>query len=104
MSQFHPISPSALSRERRRLLGLIHAAAGEEPADLVLKNARYVNIFSQEVCRQDIAVKDGVIVGLGDYRGREEIDLSGRVVCPGRLTTPKESCPPSEMVRAHSPG
>ena len=83
MSQFHPISPSALSRERRRLLGLIHAAAGEEPADLVLKNARYVNVFSQEVCRQDIAVKDGVIVGLGDYRGREEIDLSGRVVCPG---------------------
>ncbi len=70
---------SALSRMQH----LIEVAAGREPADLVLKNARYVNVFSGELCKGDIAVTDGRIAGIGSYRGRQEIDVSDCVVCPG---------------------
>ncbi len=62
---------------------LVEVAAGREPAPLVLKNAAYVNVFSGEICRADIALCDGVIAGVGVYSGVEERDLSGKIVCPG---------------------
>ncbi len=61
----------------------ISAAQGQEPADLVLKNAAYVNVFSNEICTGDIAVTEGLIVGLGRYSGKEEIDCTGKIVLPG---------------------
>lgn len=61
------------------------AASGEQPADLVLKNARIVNVFSGEIQAGDIAICDGVIVGIGSYRGRREEELGGRYVCPGLI-------------------
>ena len=61
----------------------IAAARGEAPADLVLKNARVVNVFSNEVETADVAIQDGVIVGVGRYSGREERDLAGKYLCPG---------------------
>ncbi len=64
---------------------IIAAAAGREPADLVLKNATYVNVFSNELCRADIAVAEGLIVGLGSYSGAEEADMAGKLVLPGFL-------------------
>lgn len=63
----------------------IAAANGSLDAALVLKNARVVNVFTDELTPCDIAVEDGVIVGLGDYRGREEVDLGGKIVCPGLI-------------------
>ena len=83
VSQPHQHSASALRQEHDRLRRLILTAAGEASADLVLKNACYVNVFSQELCRQDIAIQDGFIVGLGKFQGKEELDLTGKVVCPG---------------------
>lgn len=62
---------------------IIAAAAGREPADLVLKNAVYVNVFSNELCQADIAVAEGVIVGLGEYSGIAELDMTEKIVCPG---------------------
>ena len=62
---------------------IIAAASGREPADLVLKNATYVNVFSNELCQDDIAITHGVIVGLGKYTGRTELDVTGKIVCPG---------------------
>ena len=70
-----------LARKRR----LIRVAMGEEPADLVLKNAVYVNVFSHELCRADIAVAGDRIAGLGAYHGREEYDMTGRVILPGLI-------------------
>ena len=60
-------------------------AAGREPADLVLKNAAYVNVFSNEICHGDIAVAEGLIVGMGEYSGAEEVDCGGKIVLPGFL-------------------
>ena len=64
---------------------VIAAAAGREKADLVLKNATYVNVFSNELCTADIAVAEGLIVGMGSYQGEEEVDLRGKIVLPGFL-------------------
>lgn len=62
---------------------LAEVARGEKPADLVFKNASYVNVFTNQVETGDIAVAGGFIAGIGNYRGREEIDLQGKVLLPG---------------------
>lgn len=62
---------------------IIEAASGREKAELVLKNATYVNVFTHELCTDDIAVTHGVIVGLGKYTGKTELDMTGKIVCPG---------------------
>ncbi len=62
---------------------IIEVAAGRQQADLVLKNATYVNVFSGEMATEDIAVTEGLIVGLGSYEGIQEVDMTGKVVLPG---------------------
>ena len=59
-------------------------ALGEEKADVVLKNADYVNVFSGTVEHGDIAVANGLVVGMADhYDGLMEVDVSGKIVAPG---------------------
>ena len=61
---------------------IIAVAAGREKADLVLKNAKYLNVFSNEFLCGDIAVANGLIAGVGKYDGKTEIDVSGKLVLP----------------------
>ena len=75
----------ALNRSLERKLRLIEVAAGRRPAELVLKNAAYVNVFSNAVCHGDIAVTEGVIAGVGSYSGEREVDVSGKLVLPGLI-------------------
>lgn len=63
----------------------IAAARGDQPAQLVLKNARVVNVFTHEVEQADVAIHQGRIVGIGEYTGVEERDLAGKYVCPGLI-------------------
>ena len=58
-------------------------ARGLEQADLVLKDARIINVFTEEIIRGDIAIQDGIIAGIGSFQGKEERDLGGKYVCPG---------------------
>lgn len=69
----------------RRLAERILAAAGTKKASLVLKHGRVVNVFTSRLVEADVAVEDGVIVGIGEYEGESEIDLRGAVVCPGLI-------------------
>lgn len=62
---------------------IIAVAADREKADLVLKNAKYLNVFSNEFLSGDIAVANGLIAGVGKYDGKTEIDVSGKLVLPG---------------------
>ena len=62
---------------------IIAVAVGREKADLVLKNAKYLNVFSNEFLSGDIAVANGLIAGVGKYDGKTEIDVSGKLVLPG---------------------
>ena len=80
---------------------------GLRKAEFVLKNARIVNVFTREILEGDIAIQDGMIVGIGNYQGEEETDLGGRYVCPGfidshlhlesTLVTPAELVPTKEI-------
>lgn len=72
-----------IALKTRKKQRMVRVAMGVEKADLVLKNATYVNVFSDELCRGDIAVAEGLVVGMGDYSGEREVDVSGRIVAPG---------------------
>ena len=62
---------------------VINVARGLEKAELVIKNANVVNVLSEEIHKADIAIEDGIIVGIGDnYSGRKEIDINGAYVTP----------------------
>lgn len=62
---------------------IAQAALGKRKAPLVLKNARVVQVFTNELISGDIAIADGVILGVGEYHGEREIDMKGKFVCPG---------------------
>ena len=64
-----PITVKALKKR-------ISAARGEIPANLVLKGGQVVNVFSGKIQKGDVAIYDGVIVGVGPvYHGKEEKDF-----------------------------
>ena len=64
---------------------LIDLAMKNKSADLVFKNAKVVNVFSHEIINADVAVHDGIIVGIGNYDGSENIDLQGKFIVPGLI-------------------
>ncbi len=69
-----------------KLLRTIKVARGEEPADILFKNARVVNVFTGEIENASVAVCDGVIAGVGDYSDAKEIiDLCGKFLAPGLI-------------------
>ena len=61
----------------------ILTAKGDVRAELVLKNARVINVFTNEIEQADVAIRQGVILGVGHYTGETELDLQGKYVCPG---------------------
>lgn len=67
----------------KRMQQLMKAARGAVPADLVLKGGRIVNVFSGRIEQADVAIQDGVIVGVGRYSGKEEVDVSRYHLTPG---------------------
>lgn len=64
---------------------LADVAAGRRKADVVLKNAAYLDVFSVCVRRGDIAVCGGKIAGVGEYEGEVEYDFGGKIVTPGLI-------------------
>jgi adenine deaminase len=64
----------------------IAAARGQEPVDRLLTNLQLVNVFSGEIYPSELAIKDGLVVGVGPgYHAAETIDLGGRYVAPGLI-------------------
>jgi len=70
---------------KEQLKELIEAARGVSISDLVLKNGNILNVFTGEIETGDVAIKNGTIVGIGSYNGREEIDVSDKYICPGLI-------------------
>ncbi|WP_157068167.1 amidohydrolase family protein, partial [Desulfosarcina cetonica] len=62
---------------------IIAAARGDAAVDLLLTGARIVNVFSGRIQSGSIAIKDGYVIGFGDYPAKETLDLGGRYVAPG---------------------
>ncbi len=96
-----------INRKLSKKLRIVEVAAGREKADLVLKNASYVNVFSNEICHGDIAVAEGLIVGMGSYSGETEADMSGKIVLPGfidaHIHLESAMVSPSQFVKAVLP-
>ena len=61
----------------------LRVARGDEPADLVIRGARVLSVFTREWLETDVAIADGWIAGLGDYEGRETIEGAGKYLVPG---------------------
>lgn len=78
-------------------------ARHREKAELVLKNANVVNVFTGEIMRADVAVAGGRIAGIGTYEGVHEEDLNGKYVCPGfidsHLHLESTLVTPAELIR-----
>lgn len=68
-----------------KLKKLVDVASGRQPADLVIKNARVVDVFTPSIYEGDIAIVDGIIAGVGAYIGENEIDASGLYASPGLI-------------------
>ncbi len=76
----------------------LSASLGQTKAELVIKNARYLNVYTGEILRADIALDGGFIVGIGEYEGKKTYYTDGLIV-PGfidghihiesSMTTPK---------------
>jgi adenine deaminase len=69
----------------RNIQQKLSVARGEQPAALLFKNARLVNVLSGEIHPANVAVDDGRVVGFGDYRARKVIDLKGAYLAPSLI-------------------
>lgn len=65
------------------LKNIINAAMGREKADIVLKNGKIIDVLGHGIIEGNVGIKDGIIIGAGDYEGAEEIDVKGAYIAPG---------------------
>lgn len=104
---FHESYTGKINRKLVKKVHVVDAATGRVPADLVIKNASYVNVFSNSICRGDISVAEGLIVGIGRYNGLTEIDASGKLILPGfidaHIHLESSLVAPSEFAKAVLP-
>ena len=87
---------------------LLAAARGEQPADLLLRNGRVVNVLSGEIEDADVALHGECIAGVGaGYTAAETIDLQGAYVAPGLIDAhvhiESSLCLPSQFAAAVVP-
>jgi adenine deaminase len=86
---------------------LTRYSRGDAPADLLIDNARVVDVFGGEIVETAVAVVRSRIVGLGDYEARERLDLEGAYLAPGfidaHVHVESSLVTPAEFARAVVP-
>lgn len=91
----------------RNLNQRLAVARGEVPAELLFKNARVVNVLSGEIYQGNVAVDDGRVIGIGDYKARKTINLHGAYLAPslidGHFHIESAQVTAAEFVRAVVP-
>ncbi len=61
---------------------------GDLPADLVLRGGQVFDLMTGEMLKGDVAICGDTIVGImGDYEGREVVDVTGLTLVPGFIDT-----------------
>ena len=83
---------------------IIRVSKGEDLADLVIKNAKLVNVLSEEIYETDIAIIGDKIAGISKgYKGKKEIDVKGAYVTPsfidGHVHIESSMLMPSEFAK-----
>ncbi len=88
---------------KRTLKRRLAAATKREKADVVVKNGTIIDVFTLTTYQADLAVTDGVIVGIGDYEGKHEIDAKGAYISPafidGHVHIESAMVPPEEFAK-----
>ena len=86
---------------------MVELARGDKRVDLVLKNARLINVFSGDIHLTNVAVHQDRIIGMGDYQAKEQIDLKGKYLVPGfmdgHVHLESSMVTPAEFTRAVVP-
>ncbi len=86
---------------------ILPVALGSEPAELVLKNVEYLNVFTGEFLTGDIAIAGGRVAGVGRYHGKAEIDCAGKTAVPGFIDShihmESSMLSPAQFARAAAP-
>jgi adenine deaminase len=92
---------------KEQLKRRIAAATKREKAELVIKKAQVVDVFTLTIYEADVAVTDGIIVGVGSYEGLEEIDANGAFMAPafidGHVHIESAMVPPEEFAKVVVP-
>lgn len=70
---------------KEQLKRRIAIAAKRKKADVVIKNGKIIDVFTSQVIDGDVAIADGMIVGIGDYEGKKIVDAKRRYICPGLI-------------------
>ena len=71
--------------EKKLLMDVIDVAAGRKAASLVIKNGRVVDVYNGRILDRSVAIEQGLIAGIGDYEGVEEMDAAGAYIIPGLI-------------------
>ncbi len=89
------------------LKDIIDAAYGRKKADIVLKNGKVIDVLGHGIIEGNVGIKDGVIIGIGNYEGMEEIDVKGAFIAPGLVDShvhiESAMVTPAEYARAVMP-
>ncbi len=64
---------------------LVEVAAGREPADLLIRNAKVVDVFGGGILKTPVSVADGHFAGFGEVEAHETLDAQGRYLLPGLM-------------------
>jgi len=68
---------------KAELKKLVDTASGRCPADLVIRNAKVVDVYGGTIMEGDIAIVDGCVAGIGNYEGKSVYDAKGKFAAPG---------------------
>ncbi|GAF20846.1 LOW QUALITY PROTEIN: adenine deaminase [Bacillus sp. JCM 19047] len=72
--------------EPTSLKNQLRAASGEQACDLLLQNATIVDVYTCSTFQGNIAITDGIIVGIGAYTsGKKVVDVKGKWICPSLI-------------------
>nr|WP_304214381.1 adenine deaminase [Fredinandcohnia onubensis] len=85
----------------------IAVSSKQIPADLVIKNGKIIDVFNLEIIEGDVAISDGMFVGIGEFEGKKVIDAKNRYVCPafidGHVHIESSMVSPSEFAKVVLP-
>ncbi|WP_195573818.1 adenine deaminase [Paenibacillus sp. 1001270B_150601_E10] len=92
---------------KEQLERAIRAASKRQAAELVIRNAKIVDVFNLEILSGDVAITDGRIVGIGSYEGEQIIDAGGKYLAPAFIDAhvhiESSMVTPAEFARAVLP-
>ena len=86
---------------------LLRYSRGDQPCDVLLANARIVNVLSGEILDGNVGLVRSHIAGIGDYEAKEVVDLDGAYLAPGFIDAhvhiESSLVPPAEFARTVVP-